>query len=104
MLRKTGRLGTTQRIICAITAIILSATLAWGHEQTVLTFLHFNDIYTFSPNSSGVGGFAPLKTLIDREAENAKGPTMVTFGGDAISPTAMGGVTTGAHARNDHQK
>ena len=97
MLRKTGRLGTTQRIICAITAIILSATLAWGHEQTVLTFLHFNDIYTFSPNSNGVGGFAPLKTLIDREAENAKGPTMVTFGGDAISPTAMGGVTTGAH-------
>jgi 2',3'-cyclic-nucleotide 2'-phosphodiesterase (5'-nucleotidase family) len=97
ILRTTKRLKTPKRLICTLVAIILSSALSWGHEQTVLTFLHFNDIYTFSPNANGVGGFAPLKTLIDREVENAKGPTMVTFGGDAISPTAMGGVTKGAH-------
>jgi 2',3'-cyclic-nucleotide 2'-phosphodiesterase (5'-nucleotidase family) len=59
--------------------------------------LHFNDTYTFMPNDKGLGGFAPLQTLLTQEVRAAKGPTLITFGGDAISPTALGGVTKGAH-------
>lgn len=66
---------------------------------TVLTFLHFNDTYTYGPNANGMGGFAPLKTLLDREIKRVGGPTLITFGGDAISPTALGGVTRGTHDR-----
>ena len=65
--------------------------------KTVLTFLHFNDTYTYGPNAQGVGGFAALKTLLDRQIKAAPGPTVVTFGGDAISPTELAGVTKGAH-------
>ena len=91
-------LDTAEDLLCAaIMVMILSATVAWGQERTVLTFLHFNDTYSISPNSKGSGGFAPLQTLLKQEIEHAKGPTFITFGGDAISPTALSGVTQGAH-------
>ena len=80
-----------------VTTGLLCATVGWGQERTVLTFLHFNDTYAFEPNAKGIGGFAPLHTLITREIAAAKGPTLVTFGGDAIAPTALSGVTQGVH-------
>lgn len=92
MLRRTLHLLTP-----LLATVLLAATLAEGQERTVLTFLHFNDTYAFQPNAKGIGGFAPLHTLITREIAAAKGPTLVTFGGDAISPTALSGVTQGVH-------
>lgn len=91
-------LGTIQRWLgTALIVPLLSTTTSWGQEQTVLKFLHFNDTYTFMPNAKGLGGFALLQTLLKGEIEQAKGPTFITFGGDAISPTALSGVTKGAH-------
>ncbi len=63
-------------------------------EQT-LTFLHFNDCYQISPRR-GVGGFAPLATLLKRERARAPG-AITTFGGDLISPSLLAGLTKGAH-------
>lgn len=89
-------LSAIKRLLSTMVIILLFAPISWGNDDTVLTFLHFNDTYAFSPRD-GLGGFAPLKTLIDQEIKAAKGPTLITFGGDAISPTAMGGITQGAH-------
>ena len=88
---------TTRLLYAVIIAVLCSTTMARGQERTVLTFLHFNDTYLISPNPKGLGGFAPLRTLLKQEIANARGPTFITFGGDAISPTALSGVTKGAH-------
>ena len=82
---------------CSAPANNLPVSSQVAPATTVLTFLHFNDTYTYGPNANGMGGFAPLKTLLDREIKRVGGPTLITFGGDAISPTALGGVTRGAH-------
>ena len=62
-------------------------------EPTKITFLHFNDIYQVS-GIKGNGGFAELATLI--KAEKARSPnTVVTFGGDLISPSILSGLSKG---------
>ncbi len=62
---------------------------------TRLTFLHFNDAYQISPRR-GVGGMGPMATLIQRERARAP-QSVLTFGGDLISPSLLSGITKGAH-------
>lgn len=62
---------------------------------TRLTFLHFNDAYQISPRR-GLGGMGPMATLIQRERARAP-QSVLTFGGDLISPSLLSGITKGAH-------
>jgi len=62
-------------------------------ENTVITFLHVNDVYEISP-VYGQGGFAELMTLLERERAAAKN-TITTFGGDLISPSFLSSFTKG---------
>jgi len=62
-------------------------------ENTVITFLHVNDVYEVSP-VYGQGGFAELMTLLERERSLAKN-TITTFGGDLISPSFLSSITKG---------
>jgi 5'-nucleotidase / UDP-sugar diphosphatase len=62
-------------------------------ESTHVTFLHLNDVYELLP-VPGKGGLAEAATLI--RAQRARDyNTIVTFGGDLLSPSAMSGVTEG---------
>ena len=64
-------------------------------EPTTITFLHVNDVSEYS-SKRGIGGVAPLMTLLRRErAQSAN--TITTFGGDLFSPSLMSGLTKGAH-------
>lgn len=77
-------------------ASILGFSVALAQEKTSLTFLHINDVYEISPNRDGVGGFAQVATMINEErAKNAN--TLVTFGGDLLSPSLLSGITEGKH-------
>jgi 5'-nucleotidase/UDP-sugar diphosphatase len=76
--------------------IFLFAGPAWADEAK-LVFLHLNDVYEVTP-ISGQGGFAPLKTLLDRERKKAGERGHATIlSGDFLSPSAMSSVTKGAH-------
>ncbi len=94
-----------QRLRSLAPALILAAAAAWmlglparAQDQRIatrLTFLHFNDAYQVSPRR-GLGGMAPMATLIQRE--RARAPlSVLTFGGDLISPSLLSGITKGAH-------
>jgi 2',3'-cyclic-nucleotide 2'-phosphodiesterase (5'-nucleotidase family) len=87
-----------QRLSLPALAIATLAFLASGGmaaaEPVTITFLHTNDVYEISPKG-GQGGLAELKTLLDQErAQNPN--SIVTFGGDLISPSVMSGLTKGA--------
>lgn len=75
-------------------ALPLGARRAAAAEQT-LTFLHFNDCYQISPRR-GLGGLAPLATLLKQERARSPG-ALTTFGGDLISPSLLSGITKGEH-------
>ncbi|MDX1737010.1 MAG: bifunctional UDP-sugar hydrolase/5'-nucleotidase [Alphaproteobacteria bacterium] len=79
-------------------AFAMSQFSAFAADTTKLTFLHINDVYEIEPNRLGLGGFAPLKTLIDaQEARTDTSKVMVTFGGDLLSPSILSGLTKGEH-------
>ncbi|MZR32029.1 bifunctional metallophosphatase/5'-nucleotidase [Sneathiella litorea] len=81
------------RVLLLLAPVFLLLTASVSAEPTKLTFLHFNDIYQLS-GVKGNGGFAELSTLI--KAEKARSPnTVVTFGGDLISPSIMSGLSKG---------
>lgn len=82
--------------ILALAGALASAAAAQDQRITArLTFLHFNDAYQISPRR-GLGGLGPMATLIQRE--RARAPfSVLTFGGDLISPSLLSGITTGAH-------
>ena len=82
-------------------AVILSLGLILSAGQPRaetfrIQFVHFNDAYQIVPSSKGWGGLAEMKTLIKRESF-AGVSTLVTFGGDLISPSLLSGMTKGAH-------
>ncbi len=84
----------------AVFALVFSVLIGLangGNAQTTtrLTFLHFNDVYQISPRR-GVGGFGPLAALVKQERAKAQ-HSIVTFGGDLISPSLLSGITKGAH-------
>ncbi len=63
-------------------------------QSVELTFLHVNDVYEISPKG-GVGGLAPLMTLLKQERARAAN-SMTTLGGDLLSPSVMSGLLKGA--------
>ena len=83
----------------AIAAAVLTALLlAAGHgfaAPVELTIVHFNDLDRME-ESGGQGGIARLAAVIN--AERARHDNViVTFAGDAISPSLMSGFDKGAH-------
>lgn len=80
--------------------ILLGAGLLGGGRARAETFriqfVHFNDAYQIVPSSGGWGGLAEMNTLIKRESF-AGVATLVTYGGDLISPSLLSGMTKGAH-------
>ncbi|MHA1536898.1 MAG: bifunctional metallophosphatase/5'-nucleotidase [Alphaproteobacteria bacterium] len=75
--------------------ILLGAGLTRA-ETFRIQFVHFNDAYQIAPSAKGWGGLAGMTTLIKRESF-AGAATLVTFGGDLISPSLLSGMTKGAH-------
>ena len=84
--------------LVALAGAMALAAAAAAQDQRIatrLTFLHFNDAYQISPRR-GLGGMGPMATLIQRERARAP-QSVLTFGGDLISPSLLSGVTKGAH-------
>ena len=54
------------------------------------SFLHLNDIYELLPLSNGLGGLARVATLKKQLQQQNIGPLTTVFGGDLISPSALG--------------
>jgi 2',3'-cyclic-nucleotide 2'-phosphodiesterase (5'-nucleotidase family) len=76
--------------------LFLFAAPAWAKEAKLI-FLHLNDVYEVTP-INGQGGFAPLKTMLDRERKKAGTNGHATIlSGDFLSPSAMSSVTKGTH-------
>jgi 2',3'-cyclic-nucleotide 2'-phosphodiesterase (5'-nucleotidase family) len=75
----------------------LALCLAWAGpapaEPIHVTFLHLNDVYELVP-ALGKGGLAESATLI-RAQRAGNINTIVTFGGDLLSPSFMSGLTQG---------
>ena len=76
----------------ALLLLLLAPLAAWA-QSVRLTILHTNDVYEISP-SRGRGGLAELAAAIKREKAGAAN-SVVTFGGDLISPSLMSGLTKG---------
>jgi 2',3'-cyclic-nucleotide 2'-phosphodiesterase (5'-nucleotidase family) len=64
-------------------------------DVATITFLHTNDVYEIDPKEGEGGGMAPLMTALKRERAAAD-HSIVTFGGDLISPSVMSAITEGA--------
>ena len=74
--------------------VCLFSGLATG-EELRLSILHFNDVYQYNP-IDGKGGLARIATRA--AAERARNPhTLVTFGGDLLSPSVASALTRGQH-------
>jgi 5'-nucleotidase / UDP-sugar diphosphatase len=74
-----------------LVAIALAVALvrADGPAPVSLTFVHINDIYELDTMAGGhEGGLARVATVVDRQ--KARGPVLVTLGGDFLSPSAAG--------------
>lgn len=87
-------------LVLALVAVAAAALAGAAGAQdqriaTRLTFLHFNDAYQISPRR-GLGGMGPMATLVQRERARAP-QSVLTFGGDLISPSLLSGITKGAH-------
>lgn len=92
---------TRRRVLKGLAGTAVAAALPLGigraraATEHTLTFLHFNDCYQISPRR-GLGGVAPLATLLKQERARAPG-ALTTFGGDLISPSLLSGITKGEH-------
>jgi len=74
--------------------LILSLPGASQAEPETITFLHVNDVYEISPKG-GVGGLGQLGALLKAERAAAK-YTIMTLGGDLLSPSILSGMTKGS--------
>ena len=79
----------------AIVAAGLTLSGAASAESDTVTIVHFNDLDRMNEDD-GRGGVARLAAVINDERSKA-GNVLVTFGGDAISPSLMSGLDEGAH-------
>lgn len=79
----------------AAASVCLSVATTADAQSTRLTVLHVNDIYEISP-VDGIGGFAELMTLLERERQTGT-ETVTTVGGDFLSPSLLSSLTQGAH-------
>lgn len=89
-------LSTWIRIPAAFVAVLATALFAIVAEAAPvkLRLLHLNDVYEISPRD-GQGGIAEVLTLIKQERAGGQA-TLVTFGGDLLSPSVLSGLTKGA--------
>ncbi len=79
--------------------ILVTLILIWNStsafaQSAKLTILHVNDVYQVSPQR-GIGGLAPLMTLLKQERARAENH-LTTLGGDLLSPSVMSGLTKGS--------
>ena len=81
----------------AVVAVVALAAVAESGvaAPTKLTIVHFNDLDRMEERG-GRGGVARLGTVIKTEREQADN-LLVTFGGDAISPSLLSAFDKGAH-------
>ena len=84
-------------LACAVAVAAATALAAGGvgAEPTRLTIVHFNDLDRME-EKRGRGGVAKLAAVIEAERQRSDN-VLVTFGGDAISPSLMSGFDKGAH-------
>ena len=93
MTRTTGRLPLTWAGV-ALVAVVLGASLGFA-APVELTIVHFNDLDRMEERD-GQGGVARLAAVV--RAERARrSHVLVTFAGDAISPSLMSSIDKGAH-------
>lgn len=79
--------------LCLSTLLVSGFVLTANAEPAKLRLLHLNDVYQISP-AGGHGGLAEVTTLIKAEQDGAD-LTLLTFGGDLLSPSVMSGLTKG---------
>ena len=86
-----------QTVRSAAAAAFAAAVLASGAAAAPdsVTIVHFNDLDRMNEDD-GRGGVARLASVISSERAGG-GHVLVTFGGDAISPSLMSGLDEGAH-------
>ena len=87
-----------RRLFRAVGLILVAAGLALSVRAQAapvhVSLLHFNDAYDIAP-ASGEGGWAEAATLIRGERARQIN-TVVTYGGDLISPSFMSSLTQGS--------
>ena len=85
------------RILPALFSIILTFCL-FGGESTITNFtiLTFNDVYDIHPKASGIGGFATLQTMLEKERKRAKNH-ITTMNGDFLFPSILSTFDRGKH-------
>ena len=80
--------------VAALAAAMLAAGACFA-EPVALTIVHFNDLDRMEERR-GQGGVARLAAVV--RAERARGShVLVTFAGDALSPSLLSGIDKGAH-------
>lgn len=87
------------RTILLAGVISLVAAMPVSAEPLKLTILHFND-FDRMDGVKGAGGAAKIAAVVNKErarAEAAGGKSLVTFGGDLISPSLLSGIDKGKH-------
>jgi 2',3'-cyclic-nucleotide 2'-phosphodiesterase (5'-nucleotidase family) len=88
-----------RRLLMAVGIVLMAVSqAAAGRAATApihVTILHFNDAYDIAP-PSGQGGWAEAATLI-RLSRIQDINTIVTYGGDLISPSFISSMTQGTH-------
>ena len=93
MRRSSRRLALTWAGV-ALAVVVLAGSPGFA-KPVELTIVHFNDLDRME-EKDGQGGIARLAAVV--RAERARRPhVLVTFGGDAISPSLMSGIDKGAH-------
>jgi len=88
-----------RRLFLAVGTVLMAVSLAAAGRAATspihVTILHFNDAYDIAP-PSGQGGWAEAATLIHLSRIHDIN-TIVTYGGDLISPSFISSMTQGAH-------
>ena len=88
-----------RRLFLAVGTVLMAVSLAAAGRAATspihVTILHFNDAYDIAP-PSGQGGWAEATTLIHLSRIHDIN-TIVTYGGDLISPSFISSMTQGAH-------
>ena len=82
------------RAAVALAAALIGAGAGFG-APVDLTIVHFNDLDRMEERG-GQGGIARLAAVIKAERAHG-GHVLVTFAGDAISPSLLSGFDSGAH-------
>lgn len=86
--------STVIGLLAVMLALGLAGPWARAAEPIHVTFLHFNDVYELLP-ATGKGGLAEAATIVrNQRVKNIN--TIVTFGGDLLSPSVMSGLTRGS--------